>query len=138
MGYGFERENIHVFDYSEPEKYASLDIDVIYISGGNTFATLECIRKCGFDREIIRYIQSGVTYIGGSAGAHIVCNHIKHVAQFDSIPEGVTDLRGLGLFDGYIICHFTAARQVYYTNLVHTYSQGVYTLTDDQSILIQS
>ena len=135
---GFDPALVHVLDYVNPASCFGLDIDVLYVSGGNTFATLECIRKCGFDREIIRYIQSGVTYIGGSAGAHIVCNHIKHVAQFDSIPEGVTDLRGLGLFDGYIICHFTAARQVYYTNLVHTYSQGVYTLTDDQSILIQS
>ena len=136
--FGFTPSFVHVLDYVNPALCFGLDIDVLYISGGNTFATLDRIRKCGFDQEIVRYIQSGVTYIGGSAGAHIVCNRIEHVAQVDPVPEGMTDLRGLGLFDGYIICHFTDARQVYYTNLVHIHSYGVYTLTDDQSILVQS
>lgn len=136
--FGFTPSLVHVLDYANSASCMGLDIDVLYISGGNVFATLDLIRKSGFDCEIIRYIKSGVTYIGGSAGAHIVCEHIDHVSQFDPIPEGMTDLRGLGLFNGYIICHFTAARQLYYTNLVHAYSQGVYTLTDDQSILIQS
>ena len=134
---GFDPALVRVLDYADPAPSVGLDIDVLYISGGNTFATLDSIRRCGFDREIVRYIRSGVTYIGGSAGAHIVCNNLKHVAQFDLIPEGMTDLRGLGLFDGYLICHFTPARQVYYTNLINAHNHGVYTLTDDQSILIQ-
>jgi len=134
---GFAPALVHVLDYANPASCFGLDIDVLYISGDNTFATLNCIRKCGFDREVIRYIQSGVTYIGGSAGAHIVCNNLKHVAQVDSVPEGMTDLRGLGLFNGQLICHFEPARQVYHTNLINAHSNGVYTLTDDQSILVQ-
>ena len=34
--YGFSRENVIVFDYSAPENFKDLKIDVVYISGGNT------------------------------------------------------------------------------------------------------
>ena len=66
-------------------------LDIIYISGGNTFATLKRIKDCGFDKEIIRYVKSGVLYIGGSAGAHIVTQNIEHIVAFDSVPEDMTD-----------------------------------------------
>ena len=67
--FGFARDNISVFDYYNEQQFINLDLDVIYISGGNTFATLRRIKDCGFDKEIIRYVRSGVLYIGGSAGA---------------------------------------------------------------------
>ena len=51
---GFNRrKNIYVFDESRPDDFKNLDIDLIYVSGGNTFATLDKLRKCGFDKEII-------------------------------------------------------------------------------------
>ena len=34
------KENIYVFDETEADKFRNLDIDLIYISGGNTFATI--------------------------------------------------------------------------------------------------
>ena len=85
---GFSEENCFVFDREEPDKFKDLDIDCLFISGGNTFLILDDLRKCGFDKEIIRYIKSGVTYIGGSAGAHIVTGDISHVAKYDEPPEG--------------------------------------------------
>lgn len=98
--FGFLRENISVFDYCNTEKFLNLDIDIIYISGGNTFKTLQRIRDCGFDKGIINYVKSGVIYIGGSAGAHIASANIEHVANFDSVPDGYNDFSGLGMFDG--------------------------------------
>ncbi len=80
--FGFARDNIAVFDYYNPQQFIDLDLDVIYISGGNTFATLKRIKKSGFDKEIIRYVKSGVIYIGGSAGAHIVTQNIEHIAAY--------------------------------------------------------
>lgn len=109
--FGFARDNIYVFDYYNADAFRNLEIDIVYISGGNTFATIDRIRKCEFDQEIIRYVRNGVIYIGGSAGAHIASQNIEHVAEFDPIPEGMTDFNGLGLFDGILIYHYTAERK---------------------------
>ena len=134
--FGFSRENITVFDYYEPSKYFGLDIDVLYVSGGNTFKTLERIRKSGFDKEIVRYVKSGVTYVGGSAGAHIVTSDISHVKKYDDLPSDMTDFSGLALFDGIIICHFTPERRDHYNALVSEGKHKVYALTDDDSLVI--
>ena len=134
--FGFVRENVLVFDYWNAEQFLNLDIDVIYISGGNTFKTLQRIRDCGFDKEIINYVKSGVVYIGGSAGAHIVSKNIEHVANFDSVPDGYTNFNGLGLFDGILVCHYTADRKPIYDKLVKIEKYKVYTLSDDQSLVI--
>lgn len=134
--FGFVRENISVFDYWNTKQFLNLDIDVIYISGGNTFKTLQRIRECGFDKEIINYIKSGIVYIGGSAGAHIVSKNIEHVANFDSVPDGMTNFSGLGLFDGILICHYTGERKPLYDKLQADGKYKVYTLTDDQSLVI--
>ena len=59
--------------------FFNLDIDVIYISGGNTFGTLKLIRDSGFNKAIVDYVQKGVIYIGGSMGAHIAHISQSHV-----------------------------------------------------------
>lgn len=134
--FGFARENITVFDYYDPNQYFGLDIDVLYVSGGNTLKTIDRIRKSGFDQEMIRYIKSGVTYIGGSAGAHIVTQDVFHVTCYDDAPEEMTDFRGLGLFDGVLICHYTPQRQAHYEKLLNEGKYKVYTLTDEESVVI--
>ena len=55
--YGFLKENIYVFNYYYPEESYHLDIDIIYIGGGNTFLLLDRIRKNGFDKYLINYIK---------------------------------------------------------------------------------
>lgn len=136
QGFGFSRENIIVFDYYNPTEYSDLDIDVIYISGGNTFATLNKIRESGFDKEIISYVQSGVTYIGGSAGAHIASKNIEHVKNFDVPPDGMTDFNGLGLFGGILVCHYTDERRNIYKKLKLSSEYDVFKLADDESIVV--
>lgn len=133
---GFAAENITVFNYYAPKDFFGLDIDVIYISGGNTLKTLHRIRNSVFDKEIIRYIKSGVTYIGGSAGAHIVTTDVSHVSSYDVPPEGMSDFSGLGFVDGILICHYTDARQELRDKLI---SEGkkVYALADDESLVIE-
>ncbi len=136
--FGFSRANIYVFDYYNADAFLNLDIDVLYISGGNTFATIDRLRKCNFDREIVRYVKSGVIYIGGSAGAHIVSQNIEHVSAFDSIPEGMTEFSGLGLFDGILICHYTEERKYLYDKLKAEGKYNVFALTNDDSLVIDS
>lgn len=136
--FGFDEDNIRIFDYYNPKRFIGLDIDVIYISGGNTFATLKRIKDCGFDREIIRYVKSGVIYIGGSAGAHIVTQSIEHIAAFDSIPDGMNEFKGLGLFDGILICHYTAERKRLLDDLISNSKYKVYALSDNDSLIVNS
>lgn len=133
--FGFNIENVYVFNHNAPDKFRNLDIDVIYISGGNTFGTLDKIRRCGFDEDIINYVKSGVVYIGGSAGAHIVSQDIKHVAKYDDNNVGMTDFRGLGLFDGVLICHYTEVRKEDYESLSKSSKCKAYALTDEDSIV---
>lgn len=135
--FGFVRENISVFDYWNTEQFLNLDIDIVYISGGNTFKTLQRIRDCGFDKEIINYVKSGVIYIGGSAGAHIASANIEHVTSFDSVPDGYTDFNGLGLFDGILVCHYTDDRKAMYDKLQSNGKYKVYALADDESLVIE-
>ena len=133
--FGFKKENVYVFDHNNPDKFRNLDIDVLYISGGNTFGTLDKIRKCGFDKDIINYVKSDVVYIGGSAGAHVASQDIKHVAKYDDNNVEMTDFRGLGLFDGVLICHYTDARKKDYENLSKNSKCKAYALTDEDSIV---
>lgn len=136
--FGFLRNNVYVFDYFNSDEFLNLDIDVLYISGGNTFATLDRLRKCNFESEIIRYIKNGVIYIGGSAGAHIASQSIEHVSAFDPVPEGMTEFSGLGLFDGILICHYTDERKALYDKLKTDGKYEIYALTNDDSLVVCS
>ncbi len=136
--FGFARDNISVFDYYNEQQFINLDLDVIYISGGNTFATLRRIKDCGFDKEIIRYVKSGILYIGGSAGAHIAAQSVAHIAAFDPIPDGMTDFKGLGLFDGILLCHYTEERKTLYDKLKSEGKYKVFALRDEDSLVVVS
>lgn len=137
QGFGFRKENIHIFDYYNPKNFQNLDLDVIYISGGNTFKTLQRIRKCAFEKEIIHYVEHGVTYVGGSAGAHIATKDISHLVEFDPLPEDMDDFNGLGLFDGILVCHNTPERQHVLDRLQNISRFPVFALTDEESLVIE-
>lgn len=136
--FGFTKDNIAVFDYYNEQQFINLDLDIIYISGGNTFATLKRIKDCGFDKEIIRYVRSGVLYIGGSAGAHIATQSVAHIAAFDPIPDSMTDFKGLGLFDGIIFCHYTEEHKALYDKLKSEGKYKVFALRDEDSLVVAS
>ena len=141
--YGFiNKKNIYVFDEKIAEKYINLDIDLIYISGGNTFATLKKIKDSGFDKYIINYIENGVIYIGGSCGAHIVTKNIEHLLSLDDNYCKLNNYDALGLFDGIIIPHCEAEefnptkREKLYNELIKQNKYKVYKLTNNESLVI--
>lgn len=133
--HGFSKENVYVFDHTCPDRFRNLDIDVIYISGGNTFGTLDKIRKSGFDKDIIDYVKSGVVYIGGSAGAHIISKDIEHVLKYDDNNVEMTNFSALGLFDGILVCHYTYERKYDFDELCDSSEYKAYYLTDSDSIV---
>lgn len=133
---GFKKENVFIFNEYEVDKFEDLDIDLIYIGGGNTFYTLDKLKKTNFDKYIIEYLNKGVIYIGGSCGAHIVSSNIEHVLAFDTNYVGLTDFNGLNLFKGIIIPHYNKDREYVYNNLLKENKYKVYPLTNDGSIVI--
>lgn len=135
-GYGFTRANVTVFNKNTPEKYFGLSFDIVYVGGGNTFAMLQTMRDTGFDKEIIRLVNDGALYIGGSAGAHIASKNIEHVQVFDKNEVGLTDFDGLGLFEGILFCHFCEERIPYYEKAKAENKFPVFTLNDDEYIVI--
>ena len=135
--FGFQKNNIYVANYFEPTPFFNFDIDVIYISGGNTFGTMKLIRDSGFDKAIVNYVKNGVVYIGGSAGAHIASADIAHVVKYDNDTFGLTDFSGLGLYDGILICHYSETRKADFEALKALNNYSVISLKDDQSIVIE-
>ena len=135
--FGFQRKNIYVANYFESSQFFNLDIDVIYISGGNTFGTMKLIRDSGFDKAIIDYVHRGVIYIGGSAGAHIATADITHVERYDKDTFDLSDFSGLGLYNGILICHYTEDRKADFDTLNSLGKYRVIALRDDQSIIIK-
>ncbi|MBQ8567240.1 MAG: Type 1 glutamine amidotransferase-like domain-containing protein [Clostridia bacterium] len=134
---GFQRQNITVFNYYDPVGYDSLEIDAIYISGGNTYGTIDRIREAKADMLIKKYIKNGAVYIGGSAGAHIACANISHVKRYDTNTFNVKDMRGLELYTGILICHYNKDREAHFLELKETSPFRVTALKDGESILVE-
>ena len=135
--FGFQKKNIHVANYFDPTPFLNLDIDVIYISGGNTFGTMKLIRDSGFDQAIMDYVHRGVIYIGGSAGAHIATADLSHVAKYDQETFGLADFSGLGLYQGILVCHYTEDRKSDFDALNSLGKYDVIPINDEQSVLIK-
>lgn len=135
---GFAKNNIFVFDYDNPEGFDELDINCIYIGGGNTFKTLDMLRRVNADKMIYDYVvNKKVTYIGGSAGAHIISENIEHIKNFDELPDGFEDFGALGIFKGIFICHYSEARKKYYEQAKAEGKYSVYALKDDDCIIVE-
>ncbi len=134
--YGFSEGNVFVADYFNPEPFFSLEVDIVYVGGGNTFGILKRIREAKFDGLIRKLVGNGAVYVGGSAGAHIACMDVSHVAQFDKVPNGFTDFHGLGFYNGIFVCHYSEERRAALENL-RAEGKNVTPLGDDDSLLVE-
>ena len=52
------KNNIYIFDEKKTNDFKDLKLDLIYIGGGNTFATMKKIKDSNFDKEIIKIITN--------------------------------------------------------------------------------
>ena len=136
--FGFSKENIYIFNYFSPAEFdANTHIDVIYISGGNTFGTLKRIKESRAEKVILDCLSRGAMYIGGSAGAHIASRSIQHVVKYDVDTYGLTDFSGLCLFDGILICHYSDLREQDYMALIEAGEQNIIKLRDQDFIVFE-
>ena len=105
--YGYS--NIDIIDPSADgvDWQSRLDqVDVIYVSGGNTFHLLEQTRKTGFDKWLEANKDQKV-YVGGSASSILMTPNIgiAGVEPGDPNLNSLTDLTGLGWVDFEISPH---------------------------------
>ena len=132
---GFCKDNIIVFHEDNCKRYCNLNIDIIYVCGGNTFTLVKLINKCGFGLEIEKYLSRDVIYIGRSAGTHLATKNIEHVLPFDENQIGLENFDAMGLFDGIIFCHYNESREKYYLEAIKKEKYNVYKITDEEMII---
>jgi dipeptidase E len=111
-------------------------VDVIFVSGGNTFHLLKCIRETGFDAWLKQNLDSKV-YVGSSAGS-IICTPtiaIAAVEPGDVNVHHLTDLTAMNLVDFEVSPH-TPDMLSYEANEAYakTIKNVLYALDDESAI----
>lgn len=84
------------------------DIDVLIVSGGNTFYLLQETLRTNFDKVVKEFVAKGVWYVGSSAGAVLAGTTLDPITPMDD-PKDAPELRtyaALKLVDFVIIPHF--------------------------------
>jgi dipeptidase E len=82
---------------AELEKALS-EVEVVYVSGGNTFYLLQESQKVGFIPLIQQRVKEGLIYIGSSAGSVIASPNIEPVLGLDNV-ELAPDIKGYAGYD---------------------------------------
>ena len=83
------------------------NFDVIWFGGGNTYYLRWIMKVTGFDTIVKELLGTGIIYGGGSAGAVVTGNTLRHFDLVDD-PKSSPEIMylGLGLTDLVIIPHW--------------------------------
>lgn len=111
------------------------DVDVLWLSGGNTFHLLDQMRKTGFDEWLKEALQQKV-YVGGSASSIVMTPSIQVAEGRDENMCGLTNFTGLGFVDFEIDPHCDEARFSEVEEYAATRPNAVYALDDLSAIQV--
>ena len=103
---GFKLENI-ILSGEQSSNTCIPDMDYLYCTEGNTYEIMSLLRERGLDKVFVEAFRNGATYIGASAGAMIAGDSIEEASYCDKNFVGMTDFRGLSLFEGIVLPHYT-------------------------------
>ena len=103
---GFKPENI-ILSGEQSSNTSIADMDFLYCTEGNTYEIMSLLRERGLDKVFVEAFRNGATYIGASAGAMIAGESIEEASYCDKNFVGMTDFRGLSLFEGIVLPHYT-------------------------------
>jgi dipeptidase E len=92
--------------HREPDPIAALEhADAVVVGGGNSFQLLATVQRLGLLAAIRARVQSGLPYVGWSAGANLACPTIRTTNDMPVVePAG---LGALGLVPFQINPHYT-------------------------------
>jgi peptidase E len=109
--------HLRLFQPSKVDSFEDylLDMDAIYVGGGNTLNMLAIWKEQGIDKVLQKALKKGIVLGGGSAGA--ICWFDQ--ACTDSRPGKLTAIDGLGWLAGSACPHFDLEkRRAAYPDLV--------------------
>jgi dipeptidase E len=113
------------------------DVDVVFVSGGNTFHLLNQFRKTGFDKWLKTAVKEKV-YVGVSAGSIIATPTIDVAA----IPPGdpnlpnIENLRGLNFVGFEVEPHCSGGRFATIEYYAQSRSNPVYAIDDETALKV--
>ena len=125
----------NITEYKIGNEINICDFDIIYMMGGNTFYLLDVIRKTGFDKIIVDFINKGKIYIGSSAGSEILGNSIDVALGYDDNNVNMVDFTGLKIVDALIVPH-SNRKEEFISELKNKTKENVITLYDGDGIII--
>ena len=134
---GVRPENFVIFDAGNPPKKKQLvDIDVVYVCGGNTFYLLQKIRGTKFDKVIRKLVENGALYVGVSAGSILPGPNINVAAPFDANGDlKDNDTTGLKLTKTVVSPHFQRKEKELIEELERKNDFKITGITDSQAVL---
>ncbi len=135
---GIIARNITIFSLDKKARKDDLKgMDMVYVSGGNTFLYLDKMRKTGLDKKIKEFVRAGGAYYGVSAGSIIAGPDISLAEPFDDNGVvGVKDMRGLGLAKIAIAPHYHGAAIKIINGIKKVSKYRVVPLTNRQALRI--
>lgn len=138
-----------VFDFSfknttlNEVKKALDEVQFIMISGGNTYYLLQEIQKSGAMNYLQNRVETGMTYMGCSAGSIVAGPSLSLIGDLDNrndAPELQSD-QGLRLTDVIVFPHWGSEffEKRYEKCMQNCYTKGnkVVLLTDDQYLWVK-
>lgn len=113
------------------------DVDVIFVSGGNTFHLLNQYRKTGFDKWLNENLSSKV-YVGVSAGTIVAAPTIDVAAMppGDRNIVGIKDLTGLAWVDFEVEPHCDKDRFAVVEEYAKKRDHPVYAIDDQSAVVV--
>lgn len=111
------------------------NVDVIFVSGGNTFHLLHQYRTTGFDEWLRHNLESKV-YVGVSAGTIIMTPSLEvcTIEPEDPNIPGLDDISGLGLVDFEIEPHCNDQRFTIMNDYARRKQNKLYAIDDQTAI----
>lgn len=140
---GFDVFDVDIKNKTEEKLFEELkSIDMLFVSGGNTYYLLEKTLQSGFDKVVKKLIDKGVIYIGSSAGSVLTCPTIEFIEDLDDRSEAnLTAFNGLGLVDFLILPHYGDPKYDARLNkIIATWKNkghNIITLTNNQAIILE-
>jgi dipeptidase E len=98
-------------DLSHHRGEALDDYDLIFVGGGNTYDLIDRLRQAEIAAPLARFLDTGGSYYGGSAGAIVAGQSIGLARGLDPDRHHDPDDSGLGLVPADVLPHFSEARR---------------------------
>ncbi len=136
---GFKEENI-VLSGQQKSNADIESFDYLYVTEGCTFEVLSLLRERDLDSVFIKAFQNGATYIGASAGALIGGVSIEPAEDFDKNFVRMSNYKGLGLYDGVVIPHYTKSelkRYIKNSPRIENKYNNIYSVSNDGILVLE-